>query len=485
MNPSGAGPAVAQAPKPPSTPRQAPPLDRVERRVVVTSLAMAALIGLGVAAAGALVALGVVLGLAALGLAAAAAWRPVLATYVYLGTLPLIAGIDRGALLPLVRPNEGLLVLLLAGALVGAGVRWCRGTLRPAFRWKPVDGALAGFLALYAVWPLASLVLRGLLPTPAELAATLPMVKLTALYLLVRLTITDELRTRRCMAMVLWPGAVVALIAVLQTVRFAPVVDLLQAWFPLADAEDIGQRGTTTLASPIATGDYVIFCLVFTVTAGMRGLLGRRSRLVLGGVLTAGVLAAGQFSTWISAVVAGVLLLWRAPDLRRGALRFLPLVAVAAAVGAPALVARLEGFGALGVPESWLGRLDNLSTFYLPRFDLLHILLGVSPDAVLPAPETWREVIYLESGYLDLIWRGGLPLLVGFAWFSAVVLRHLRPLTSRLDALGATASTLEIAWWFLLLLTVIDPHLTLRGIGDLLFALLAVTTGRAPDDDTT
>ncbi|MGH3929649.1 MAG: hypothetical protein ACRDTF_06695, partial [Pseudonocardiaceae bacterium] len=72
--------------------------------------------------------LGVVLGvLLGVGLLALIAYRPIVATYVYVGTLPIIAGIDRDTLIPLVRPNEALLTLLLIGACLGGYLRYCRG----------------------------------------------------------------------------------------------------------------------------------------------------------------------------------------------------------------------------------------------------------------------------------------------------------------------------------------------------------------------
>ena len=83
--------------------------------------------GILAVAAGPLLALATIGVLVLVGLFAAAAYRPVFATYGYLGTLPLIAGIDRGNLIPLVRPNEALLVVLIAGAVFGGYLRWCRG----------------------------------------------------------------------------------------------------------------------------------------------------------------------------------------------------------------------------------------------------------------------------------------------------------------------------------------------------------------------
>ncbi|MCA1834945.1 MAG: hypothetical protein LC721_00865 [Actinobacteria bacterium] len=347
------------------------------------------------------------------------------------------------------RPNEALLVVLLAGALIGGYFRWCRGERIP------------------------------LQLNTSELAAVLPVCKLVAIYLLVRFSVSTEAQLVRCFRLIIWPGAVVAVIAIMQTLHFGPVVSMLQTvWAPDSNPAALAERGSTTLASPIATGDYIIICLTLIVCCGMRGLLDRRERLGLGLVLGAGVLATGQFSTWISAVVAAALILWRFSTLRHSSLRFVWLVPVALAIGAPALIGRLQGFSEFGVPRSWIGRWSNLSDFYLPRFGFINVLLGVSPDSVLEAPERWRDVIYLESGYLELLWVGGIPLLAAFIWLSIVVLRRTRELMAQPGAVGAAASALWVCWWFVLILTVLDPHLTLRGTGDLLFMLIGITAGR-------
>lgn len=450
---------------------------------LIASAAGAALVVGVLAALYGPIALAVIVGvLLAAGLLAAVTYRPILASYLYLGTLPLIAGIGRGTLIPLVRPNEALLVLLLAGAALGGYLRFCRGDAVPV-RPHPVDVPLAVFLVMSTVWPIASLMLRGQAPVVSDLVAVLPVVKLAAIYLLVRCTVATEVQLVRCIRLIIWPGALVAVIAILQTVGFGPVVAALEAvWSPDVTSAAIAERGTTTLSSPIATGDYIIFSLVLVICCATRGILDRRERLWLGVVLCAGVLASGQFSTWISAAVAAALLLWRFPELRRRAWRFLPVIPIVFAIGAPAVLSRLAGFSGQNVPPSWVGRWDNLSSFYLPRFDWLGVLVGVSPNPVLAAPETWREVIYLEAGYLQFLWIGGIPLLLAFGWLSVAVLRSTGRLMTRPGAVGATASALWIVWWFLLVLTVLDPHLTMRGIGDLLFVLLAITTGRLSVD---
>jgi hypothetical protein len=378
-----------------------------------------------------------------------------------------------------------VLVLVLAGVLLGAYLRHLAGT-PTRLRFRPsVDAPLAAFVLLCTAWPLASMLLRGEVPEPDELFAALPMAKLGAVFLLVRMTVLDQRQLLRVVRIIVWSASGIALIAIAQTLRVPPVLDFLSTYTPDEQTSAIAARGSTTLASSIATGDVITIGLVLVIACGVRGLLGRRERIVAGLVLGAGVLAAGQFSTWISALIAAALILHQYPQLRRRAVRFLPVAGLAVLVGAPAFITRLASFGeGYGVPRSWLGRWDNLTTFYVPSlFDGGGFLIGVSPESVLPAPETWRDVIYLESGYLQLLWIGGLPLLAGFVWLSIAVLRRSAELAHRPDALGACASTLFVAWWMVIILSLIDPHLFLRGGGDLLFVLLAIASGsldRAP-----
>ncbi|HEY8374208.1 MAG TPA: hypothetical protein VIL00_15835 [Pseudonocardiaceae bacterium] len=447
-----------------------------DARLLAFVALLTVLAGLAVPLAGFLLAAG----LAVVALLAVVAWRPILATYLYLLALPFITGMKRGMLIPQVRLNEALLGLLLVGACLGGYLRLLRGE-RLVPRFTALDGPLVAFVVLSTAWPLAWLMLRGEAPLFSDMTAVFPVVKLVALFLLVRLTVHTDAQVLRCVRLIGWTGAVVALIAILQTLRFGPVVAMLTALWP-DESGLVVERGTSLLGSPIATGDYIVISLALVVSCGLRGLLHPWERLVLGCVLGTGVLAAGQFSTWIAALVAAVVLLRRHPEARRRAVRFLPLAGLALLVGAPAFIGRLSGFGdGFGVPRSWLGRWDNLTTFYLPELGGFRFLLGVSPNSVLQAPETWREQIFLESGYLQFLWVGGVPLLLAFCWLSVVVLRTTRRLGARGDAVGACAAALEIAWWMVLVLSLIDIHIVLRGAGDLLFTLLAITARRSDD----
>ena len=467
----------------PAPPTPQPP--RLGGRIAIgAGAALVALAGYGIGAVTSsvepIVGWGIVGGLAALLLMAASAYRPIVAIYVYLATLPFIAGIDRNTLIPLVRPNEAMLTLVLVGALIGAYVRYCRGVGWP-FTLTRVDLALAAFTLLSTAWPLASLLVRGLTPTPLELASVLPVCKLVVIYLLVRFTVATDRATVTVIRLIVWPGALIAVIAVMQTLDVAPVVKILHTIYqPDVDVADITERGTTTLASPIATGDFIIIALILVICCSVRRVIPARESLVLGTILGTGVLAAGQFSTWIAAVVAGALILWRFPQLRGRVTRALPLTGVALIVGSPALITRLEGFSALGLPVSWLGRWDSVELLHSP----------LRPPAHHPRRLTQpRAASARDLAFGDLP-GGRIPVLPVDRWTSVArrlrvavggVLRTLRAVRLRTDPRGACGAALEIVWWFLLVLTILDPHLTLRGTGDLIFVLLGITVGRYCD----
>ena len=458
--------AISAAPTP------APILPRV---LTGTGVAVGtALVAVAAAAFGIFGALGAV----GAGLFAMAALRPATAVYVYLVTLPFLAGIDRDALLPLVRPNEALLALLVAGAVFGGYFRYLRGD-EVDLRLGPLDTRLGLFVLLSTIWPVSWMLLRTDVPQPSDLAALLPVVKLICLLILIRATIRTDRDLLLLGRVITWPATVIAVIAVLQTLSFRPVTAVLAAyWTAPQDLAELDERGGTTFASPIATGDYIVLALALLLALGVRGLVGRRELLSLGLVLVAGTLAAGQFSTWASAAIVGGAMLYQYPQLRRLVVRLLPLLGVAVLLGIPALWTRLSEFGdGYGVPRSWLGRWDNLVNFYLPGLGDFRWVLGVGPDSVLQAPETWREVIYLEYGYLQFLWVGGVPLLAAFLWLSVGVLRYARRLATRPDTVGAYASALWAAWWMVLVLSLIDIHLVLRGAGELLFTGLAVVGG--------
>ena len=122
-----------------------------------------------------------------------------------------------------------------------------------------------------------------------------------------------------------------------------------------------------------------------------------------------------------------------------------------------------------GMPTSWLVRYHNLSTYFWPQIvDGSNFLVGLRPAARVPAEGAFGFV-WIESGYLWLLWGGGLPLLAAFCWFVRTCLKT----TGRSARLLATpASVAALATYCgvvsCVVLMIFDPHITYRSSADAL-----------------
>ena len=276
------------------------------------------------------------------------------------------------------------------------------------------------------------------------------------------------------MWIIVYTASVLAVIALLEALGLFSVGSI---WTSAQQSDTTG-RGGATLNSSIAVGDYLAYTFAIVLTWMFRG--GRAPRWKLGAitaVLLIGSLGTGQFSAWIGALVVFIVVAASEGQIRKALRWAIPFLAVGALVAGPVVATRLAGFGAGGsaLPQSWRGRVDNITNFYIPMLSNFRWVLGVRPDSVLQAPETWRQSIFLESGLLWLFWVGGIPLFVGFCFLVRRIFDTTGPIAkSRSDDVGVAALAVRAGLSGMLILTVIDMHLTLRGGGDLFFILLGL-----------
>ncbi|MGH1493189.1 MAG: sugar transferase [Acidimicrobiales bacterium] len=417
-----------------------------------------------------------------------------LSLVVYVTAMPLLAGLPRDGIVPLIRPSE---FLQLAVTAVAAAV--AIAALIDGRRWelniRSIEWWLLAVAFSASVMPLLWLAARSQPIGADEVLATFPFVKYTALYFLVRCCVTSEQAVLTVIRATLAAASAIAVIAVTQALGVGPVVEFLGRFF-VSGAEDLVDegRGTTTIGSSIATGAYLAMSCGLALSYGLS--TGARLWLVLAGFLGIGALASGQAGTVLA---LGVVVLAVA-YMHRKTLLLISWGTPAAALGTiglwPIVSARLADFDPnRGLPGSWVIRWNNISELYLPSLSGRGWLLGVSPDAILAPPDVWRDAIYLESGYLWLLWVGGLPLFCAVTGFLIVAWRSLNPAASHSDsksntgessvpqssnvftavAIAARAAVIMIA-----LVSIIDPHLTLRAGADLFFILLALGMASQP-----
>jgi hypothetical protein len=445
-----------------------------------------ALVGLVLAIAAAsapLAAIAPTLGILAAGgvlLIAVTAVFPVHAVVAYVGVTPLIVGVDRGAVVPALRLNEVLLAPVAIGLTLAVLYRWHLAGWRRPVGFHRLDAIVLVITLTGSVTTLLWMYARGRAITTEDLQFALTLWKLAALYAMVRLFIRTPRTVRAICVAVIASACAVGVIGVLQAAGFGPVLALLSRFVsPGEDGFDVaGGRATSTVANPHAYGDVLVYAAIVAAALAVVWARHRWTLAVVAGVLAAGSLASGSFSTALALALAVLLF-----AVFTGTARWLVATGIVLAplvylIVQPVVQARLSRIDPeTGLPGSWTdryGRLDNLQTYFWPRLaEDWNWLLGVRPASRVPGEV--REWVYIESGYTWALWNGGLPLLAAILVLIVVVAgigRRLRSSTTpMLHGLGIV---LSIVPWVLALLMLLDPHLNIRGGAEFLFVLIAV-----------
>jgi hypothetical protein len=307
------------------------------------------------------------------------------------------------------------------------------------------------------------------------------MWKLLGIYVIVRVAVRTEAQIRRCLWLSVAAACIVALVAVLQSLSLLGVPRLLAEFFggPTQFGPP-GGRGSSTLGLPAATADLMVFNLAILCGLWTRY---RRHPVVLAvaaALMVFGGLAAGEFAGVIGLIVGLVCI-----AIVTGSARLLgwsaPVLAVGGYVLWPVIGGRLVGFqSAAGLPASWIGRLQNLQTYFWPKlFSDWNFVLGVRPSAVVDVVSASGNEVWIESGYTWLLWGGGIPLLLSFLFFACVTAQQgWRAAHAARQAQSVAGVAILVAVVVITVLMIFDPHLTYRGSADEFFFLIALALPR-------
>ncbi|MCP4958991.1 MAG: hypothetical protein GY925_06935 [Actinomycetia bacterium] len=421
----------------------------------------------------------VVLGLAALAalvIFALVVDSPGRAGVAFLLLTPLLAGFERGAMIPVMRPSEALLGLLLAAILARALADGLDGRL-PAYRVTGIDRAILGLAVLSSGVPLLWRYGRGFALTVDDVLFAATLWKYFLVFALFRLVVQTEEQVKHCLQAMLGVGVIVALVALVQALSIGSAPQLISDIYGLPLDTIDNNRGSSTLGTSHGVADIMAFDLGICAAFLMKGLGDRRvlgAAAVLFGLAT---LASGQFSALFAIVVAVVIIGGFRGQMLRTVGVAVPAMAGSLVLLRPVIDARLASTNESGVPSSWDARRFNLENYFWPElFDGTNWLLGVRPAGRLPSFEPWREWVYIESGHTWLLWTGGVPFLLAFLWFSWLVGRRAHSLASAPGVTGALGVSLVVAFWVVFILMAFDVHLTMRGPADAFFPLVALST---------
>jgi hypothetical protein len=406
--------------------------------------------------------------------------KPQIVAYIFLFANPLIVGIARGEVIPLVRPNEMLLIFLLLAMATRGTISLLSG--RPVTaNVSRIDLGIVAMAVASSIIPVLVRMARGLPVTNDDLLYSLVLWKYYALYRLFRSTIAHPSQVRLCLAISTVSAAAVSLLAILQVENLFGVPQFLYDNYdqPFEGHQTlVTDRATSTIASSFGLADLMIMNFAVAVALAGKEPRFRWFLIACAGLFVSGCIVAGEFSGFIGLGVALVALGVISGRLRRLVAAGAPTVLLASMMFGSVITQRLSGFEEpSGLPHSWSGRWENLRDFFLPEIlSNFGWLFGVRPAARLPAPETWRNWVYIECGYVWLIWIGGLPFLISFFYFVWTAAQDLWQVArARADAIGVAASATFAHLMVMVMLMLFDPHLTVRGSADLFFPLLALS----------
>ena len=411
--------------------------------------------------------------------------RPQLGAYVFLVANPLIVGIARGDAIPFLRPNEILLLFIVAALSTrSAFLVLARRPFAPAI--SRIDLALVALASASSVVPLLVRFARDLPVSTDDLLYSFVLWKYYLLYRIFRSAVSTPSQVGRCLMLSMASAAVVAVVAILQVEDLFGVPEFLYTYYDQpfeGHTTLITDRGTSTVASSLGLADVMIMNFVIAI-ALLRHKQGKRWLLFAGaGLFMSGCIVAGAFSGFIGLGVAVLAFGVISRRLSRILSVGVPAALAASIAFWSVITERLSGFQEpSGLPLSWSGRWNNLQDFFFPElFSNFGWVLGVRPAARLPAPDAWREWVYIESGYVWLLWIGGIPLLAAFLYFVWIAAQDLRQVVRhRTDAIGVAAVATLAYLMVIVTLMLFDPHITVRGSADLFFPLLALSFAGAP-----
>ena len=444
------------------------------RVLAVTLVAVVLALALGVAAAlSPTLALGAILGLT---LVVVVARRPEFAAYILIAATPLVVGIDRDRLFPMLRPNEALLGLLI-GILVARAVLLLRLDARPRISIGPVAMALTAMAVAGSVLPITFMVLRGREVEMDDITHAAVMWKNLAIFALVRYTIRTQAQVRVCIWVSMSVAVVVGFLAIAQSLGILGVRELLMPWYASFGYTDVfaDPRAGSTIGLPAATADFMILNLALAIGLWWKDRTAAWLIAPAALVYVMATFAAAEFSSALGLVVGMVTvaaLLGRLDLLRYGFL-VLPVAVVALW---PTVEHRIVEFQSMhGIPRSWLVRWYNLETYFWPDlFSGTNPILGVRPSARARAEGAFGYV-WIESGYTWLLWAGGVFLFAAFVYFVWVALRTMRRLNRELTSYSSVAALAGfVGVMVVVVLMVFDPHITYRGFADALYTVLAL-----------
>lgn len=419
-------------------------------------------------------------GISALGLLALTIRRPAFGCAALVLIVPLTAGLARGSVVPVLKPSEAILLVVLAGvAIHDLAVR----------RTRPVTGidmAVGAYVAGSVVIPWTVLTL---VHYPADIdtwRTVLSPALLLAVYYLFARTALPEGTVRLFFNLAMLAGVIVCLVAAAELVNLPGVRAAVSNNYPTPAVTPF--RPGSTLGHYSAVGAFGVFTYVIALALATLRAPGYH-RWWLTAVMGAGLLGVLASETWAAMVaipLATILILIYGRRVPRELVvtlvaGSLALVVLWPLIGARADSQQLISAQGLALPETLQTRIRYWNEFIIPALaDHLWIGTGTVIPSTVPAPLT----AFVDNEYLWAAFRAGaagVVLLLGM--LLAIIAAGWRLRFSQDRGRRAAGAAALAAAAVLLLLGTTAQYITFAGLSQefamLVGVLAALTLGGA------
>ncbi len=392
--------------------------------------------------------------------------------YMLLVAIVFTSATERGAFIPILKPNEIVLVLVFGFLFVPQPKHWPKSIILPGMPFAAVAILVIGT----ALVPLVSYKLRGFALSTSDILSLIAPIQYLCLFSFFALFPRNEAQRHRVIQVMWLLASLVAIIGLLQAARIGPVTSFLTRFYP-SDHTDTAvtySRLTSVFGAWNVLGAFLMSMLVLALALQdyPRSRLYQLNLRLMVLVAVPCLIATNTYANLIGLALSFVLLNVIQPrDLRRFA--FILLFVVLAAIALwPFISARLayqfqSTDGSL-LPQTVQYRILVWEKFYIPLI-LRDPIWGVSP--------TLENVIFAhaESQYLYMAFQAGIIAVVSHLAWVGLTLGWLfgtmrrGPLLSRNLAAGAFTLLLVYS-----LMGITNPVFTYSGSMDFFWIVLGL-----------
>jgi O-antigen ligase len=391
--------------------------------------------------------------LAALALLALTAWRPAVGCGLFAFSISLTTGLGRGTVVPLLRPNEAILLVLLAGLVLHYLPRRERRAL------TALDLAVGAFtLGAVVIAFCVLLVSRSSHLTDVDtVRSVLSPIQFLIVYLVFARTDLSSTGQRAVLNLTMLASIFVGLLAIAELLDLPGVRTFVLSYYPppviYQTSWDPGYRPMSTLGHYSAVGAFATlnFALALTLATVRHPAFPKAWLTVVMAVNLAALVASLTWAPLIVLPFVAAVIFWYGRRIPRQFGVTVVALAIAFVAFWPSVSARGTAQGVftsgegLVIPASFAYRLRVWEAFFVPAL-ADHIFLGTGTVIPSEVPTTLTNFVdneYLREGFRAGI--AGLALLVIMFITIAVVGLRSRASPDPLErSLGALALALIV-----------------------------------------